>query len=212
MTFFSADQKVILSMLRPQGPRCPAMYALRPKRVCRGRRLCAKHARCVQRRALCASMTARGATAPGVARPARRRAVCTFFWLIDCAGTTQNKWYQIYQKTPFLSSGGGRSFLFFLAFESSDIKKKRGGSEFFLAFESSDMNLKARGELVTSVGLQKDKAQAPPSAPHLSTVYVHMLSVWTVFQLYDKQARVQLAQSFDCERATQWREWTAFIL
>ena len=63
--------------------------------------------------------------------------------------------------------------MFFLAFESSDIKKKRGGSEFFLAFESSDMNLKARGELVTSIGLQKDKAQAPPSAPHLSTVYVY---------------------------------------
>ena len=98
--------------------------------------------------------------------------------------------------------------MFFLAFESSDIKKKRGGSEFFLAFESSDMNLKARGELVTSVGLQKDKAQAPPSAPHLSTVYVHVLSVWTVFQSYDKQARVQLAQSFDCERAMlmQWRD------
>ena len=64
--------------------------------------------------------------------------------------------------------------MFFLAFESSDIKK-RGGSEFFLAFESSDMNLKARGELVTSVGLQKDKAQAPPSAQDLSTVYVHVI-------------------------------------
>ena len=38
------------------------------------------------------------------------------------------------------------------------------------------MNLKARGELVTSVGLQKDKAHAPPSAQDLSTVYVHMLS------------------------------------
>ena len=48
------------------------------------------------------------------------------------------------------------------------------------------MNLKARGELVTSVGLQEDKAQAPPSAPHLSTVYVHVLSLCTVFQSYDK--------------------------
>ena len=67
--------------------------------------------------------------------------------------------------------------VFNLAFESSDIKKKRGGSEFFLAFESSDMNLKARGELVTSVGLQKHKTQAPPSAPHLNTVYhyVHVI-------------------------------------
>ena len=37
------------------------------------------------------------------------------------------------------------------------------------------MNLKARGELVTSVGLQKDKAQAPPSAQDLSTVYVHVI-------------------------------------
>ena len=33
-------------------------------------------------------------------------------------------------KTPFLSSGGGRSFLFFLAFESSDIKKSEGGVSF----------------------------------------------------------------------------------
>ena len=52
--------------------------------------------------------------------------------------------------------------MFFLAFESSDIKKKRGGSEFFLAFESSDMNLKARGELFTSVGLQKEKLRLHP--------------------------------------------------
>ena len=29
-------------------------------------------------------------------------------------------------KTPFLSRGRGRSFLFFLAFESGDIKKARG--------------------------------------------------------------------------------------
>ena len=68
--------------------------------------------------------------------------------------------------------------MFFLTFESSDIKKARG-SEFFLAFESSDMNLKARGELVTSVVLQEDKAQAPPSAPHLLVyVYNYMLSIF----------------------------------
>ena len=54
------------------------------------------------------------------------------------------------------------------------------------------MNLKARGELVTSVVLQEDKAQAPPSAPHLSTVYVHVLGLCTVFQSYDKQARGSL--------------------
>ena len=78
------------------------------------------------------------------------------------------------------------------------------------------MNLKARGELVTSVGLQKDKAQAPPSAQDLSTVYVHVLYVWTVFQSYDKQLLMQLVhfQSFDCERATHPRsgeiEWHQF--
>ena len=76
------------------------------------------------------------------------------------------------------------------------------------------MNLKARGELVTSVGLQKDKAHAPPSAQDLSTVYVHVLSVSTVFQSYDKQLLMQLVQSFDCERATHPRsgevEWHNF--
>ena len=50
----------------------------------------------------------------------------------------------------------------FLAFESSDMTQKRGGMEFFLI-----------------IGLQKDKAQTPPSAPHLS----RYLFYYTTFKL-----------------------------
>ena len=78
------------------------------------------------------------------------------------------------------------------------------------------MNLKARGELVTSVGLQKTKLRLHPQRKTFLQFMYDVLSVWTVFQSYDKQLRMQLVhfQSFDYERATHPRsgevEWNQF--